>query len=111
MKLFRQNRIVSQLVDEFSNSCTMERDTSLPCDTRACHYSLRSDGRGWEDNIKLHFKQTRVGERGIYKAGSGYGPVTGCCECDYELSVSTNCWKFLDQPINYRFSKKPWCIG
>ena len=45
-------------------------------------------GRRWEDNIKMDLQEVGCGEYGMDRTGSGYGQVSGTCECGNELSGS-----------------------
>jgi hypothetical protein len=42
----------------------------------------------WEDGIRMDLRETGMGGCGSYSTGSGFEPVVGSCECDYELSGS-----------------------
>ena len=48
-----------------------------------------------EDNIKMDLQEVVWGH-GLDWSGSGYGQVTGTCECGDEPSVSIKCGDFLD---------------
>jgi hypothetical protein len=52
--------------------------------------------RRWENNIKMDLHEVGCGGYGLNRAGSGYGQVTGCCECGNEPSGSIKCGEFLD---------------
>jgi hypothetical protein len=44
--------------------------------------------RRWGDGIRMDLRETGLGGCGLDWAGSGQGPVAGCCECGDEPSGS-----------------------
>ena len=52
--------------------------------------------RRWEDNIKMDIQDVGCGGYGLGRDGTGYGQVTGSCECGTEHSGSIECGEFLD---------------
>jgi hypothetical protein len=66
--------------------------------------------RRWEDN-RMDVRNVRGGRCGVDASGSGWNPVTGCCEHGNEPSVSIKGGEFLDQLSEYFLLKKdsaPW---
>ena len=52
--------------------------------------------RRWEDYIKMDLQEVGCGGCGLDRTDSGYGQVSGTCECGNESSGSIKCGEFLD---------------
>jgi hypothetical protein len=62
--------------------------------------------RRWVGNIKIDFREDRMGWYGLDRCGSGQGPVEGSCEHGDEPSGSINCWEVLEWLDNWQLLKK-----
>jgi len=62
-----------------------------------CKRPLGRPRHRWEVNIKMDLQEVGYGGYGLDRTGTGYGQVTGTCECGNEPSGSLKCGEFLDQ--------------